>query len=361
MRPEVAEDGDPAAVEEPARSPGRSGPESRGVRPSGSCEDASIQIRSASACQRLDVSSRPDQHRQPRGRTQAGHDARVRIEEGAEDLVAHAGRADQVQRFVEIRGPGARPSRRRRPGPPARPSARRSRRSRGRRSGGSAAPGPRGSSPSGRPRASPIRGRRRSSTSGTSRGTAWWLRADLVQPVEDAPADLGMAQPLEGAADPDRVARPAVGAQAAVEARGDRAALGIGVEGRGQGRSPQADRVRGPREVEVRASARRSGPIPGPWPARPGSGRARSGTRPGRGGASARTCPRSPLQPVNAPLTSRSTRHGPPGRELDPAIKDRLVGPGRLAIDVAPRVEAPGRTRRSSRARACGWRGRGPG
>ena len=46
--------------------------------------------------------------------------------------------------------------------------------------------------------------------------------AHLVEPLIDAAADRGVAQPLHGAADPDRVAGPAIGTQPAIEARGDR-------------------------------------------------------------------------------------------------------------------------------------------
>ena len=115
---------------------------------------------------------------------------------------------------------------------------------------------------------------------------------DLVQPLEDPLADLGMAQPVHGAADPEGVARPAIGAQAAIEARGDRAVLGVGVQRGRQGRAPQADGVGGPREMEVGDRLDELVPLAGPWTARPGRGRsAASGTRSEPAAASARTCP----------------------------------------------------------------------
>ena len=45
---------------------------------------------------------------------------------------------------------------------------------------------------------------------------------------------------------------------------------------------------------------------------------------------------------MNAPLTSRSTVTGSPGRQVEPAEQDRLVSAGRLAVDVAPAVERDG-------------------
>ena len=108
---------------------------------------------------------------QPRGRSQAGHDAGVGVKKGPEELVAAAGGADQVQVFEHLQaGVSARfafADQR----PPARSSARPPRPGRGRRCGDSGARGPRESARSGRRPASPIRERRPASTSGTSRGT----------------------------------------------------------------------------------------------------------------------------------------------------------------------------------------------
>src|SRR5271157_3662772 len=42
----------------------------------------------------------------------------------------------------------------------------------------------------------------------------------LVQPQENPPADLGVAQPLHRTADPERIARPAIRTQAPVEPGG---------------------------------------------------------------------------------------------------------------------------------------------
>src|SRR5208337_5083897 len=47
----------------------------------------------------------------------------------------------------------------------------------------------------------------------------------LVQPKEDPPADLGVAQPLHCISDPERIARPAIRAQAPVEPGGNGAVL----------------------------------------------------------------------------------------------------------------------------------------
>ena len=52
--------------------------------------------------------------------------------------------------------------------------------------------------------------------------------------------------------------------------------------------------------------------------------------------------PRSPLQPVNAPLTSRSIVTVCRGGELDGAEEDRLIGARGLALDVAAIVEGQG-------------------
>ena len=78
------------------------------------------------------------------------------------------------------------------------------------------------------------------------------LAPDRREPLEDAPADLGVAEPRQRVADPDRLARPAVGAQAAVEPRGDRSPLGVGMKRRGQGRAAEADGVGRLGKVQVR-------------------------------------------------------------------------------------------------------------
>ncbi len=49
--------------------------------------------------------------------------------------------------------------------------------------------------------------------------------------------------------------------------------------------------------------------------------------------------PRSPLHPVNAPLTSMSMLHFAAGGYEHRAEQDRFIGPGRLAFDFAPVVE----------------------
>ena len=184
---------------------------------------------------------------------------------------------------------------------------------------------------------------------------------NLVQPLENPPADLRVAQPLQGAADPERVARPAIRAQAAVEPRGHRPVLGVGVQGRGQGRSPQADRVRGAREMQVGHRLDESShsmrrvlldlvQI--------GLGRAEPGQR--------RPQPVLERAPVAAPARERAADQQVDGdRRCPRAARSSGRGSPRWARSARNRRRrggrAPGRTRWSSRGPACGWNGRGPG
>ena len=185
---------------------------------------------------------------------------------------------------------------------------------------------------------------------------AW--RTRLSQLV-DRPADLGVAEPVERAADPDRLARPAVGAQAAVEARGDRPPLGVGVQGRGQGRPAQADGVGRLGEVEVGERLDEGVPLPGRRLLDLVEvGRA----EPGQGGAEpVLEGPRVAPPAGEGAADQQVDRDRLAGGQVEPAEQDRLVRAGRLAVDVAAAVERDRRTRRSRRGRACGWRGRGRG
>jgi hypothetical protein len=166
------------------------------------------------------------------------------------------------------------------------------------------------------------------------------LAPDLREPLQDAPADLGMAEPLERAADPDRVARPAVGVQAPVEPRGDGPPVGVGVQGGGQGRAAEADGVA--RLGEVRAGQGLDVGVP----------LLRrhllnlvevSGAEPGQGGTepvleSPRVAPPAGESAANQQIDRHRLAH----RQVEPAEQDRLVRPGRLAVDVPSAVERDG-------------------
>ena len=54
-------------------------------------------------------------------------------------------------------------------------------------------------------------------------------------------------------------------------------------------------------------------------------------------------------------------RHAAAGGKLDRAEEDRLVGAGRLALDVALAVKRQRELDRRSRGPACDWNGRGRG
>ena len=164
--------------------------------------------------------------------------------------------------------------------------------------------------------------------------------ADLVEPLIDAPADRGMAQPLHRAADPDRVAGPAVGRQPAIEARRDRPPLGVRVQGRCQRRSPQMNRVS--RLGKVKVGNRLDEIVP--FPGRGVLDRVEVG----------RTKPveRRPEPVLESPAVAAPSRecaadqhvdrHAAAGGQLDRPKEDRLVGAGRFTLDVAPAVKCQG-------------------
>ena len=281
-------------------------------------------------------SGHPQLGGQPRGRSQARHDASVRVKEGPEELVAAAGGADQVQVFEHHQAGMAagfaftnrcrlldhRPDRRDQV-----------------EVAGAAivaleAPGN---------QCGLVDGRRLPFGNAVQRVLLEPVEeramalADLVEPLIDAAADRGVADSLHGAADPDRVARPAVGTQPAIEARGDAAPLGVGVQRRRQGRAPQMNGVSRLGEVEIGDRLDEIVPFLGGGVLdQVEIGR----TKPVEGRAE----PVLERPSIAAPSRERAAdqhvdRHAAAGGELDRTKENRLVGAGRLALDVALAVQ----------------------
>ena len=160
------------------------------------------------------------------------------------------------------------------------------------------------------------------------------------QPAIDAAAHLRMPQPRQRVADPDRLAGPAVGAQAALKARGNRSPLGVRMERSGKCSPAQADGVVRLGIVRIRQRGDEAVPLlTGPLldlvevgAAEPGQ----SGPEPvlERAGIAPPAGERAADQKVDGHRRAR--------RQVEPAEQKRFVRAGRLAMDVAPPVERHG-------------------